>query len=171
MKKILFVLSLIVLIFVVCLICNESSFDPIKEENFKKLFNGDVGNIKKSCSTNFLGTSARGEFYEAYLYQLDDVTIDEGLPNLMDWENKEVANGTIVGKWKNCPLDSQTTSLYQFTLTANDFDKTECIGDLNRELTNQKNYYCHIYFNDLEQYFLLYSPDKKKLYYVRRKGF
>ena len=50
-------------------------------------------------------------------------------------------------------------------------DKEKYFNLLNSELRNPNNYYAYIYFNELENYFLLYSTKNKKLYYIRRKGF
>jgi len=71
----------------------------------------------------------------------------------------------------NCPLDSSTVKLYKSTLTVNNLDKIECCNSFNTNLSNSKNYYSYIYFNELEQYFLLYCTDKQELFYIRRRGF
>ena len=38
------------------------------------------------------------------------------------------------------------------------------------ELSNPMNYYSYLYVNELEYYFCLYCPNRRYLYYVRKKG-
>ncbi|HTD98015.1 MAG TPA: hypothetical protein VK668_01960 [Mucilaginibacter sp.] len=171
MKKVLLGFSFVIVLIISYLIYDELSFSPLKQNAFGKLFKGYVGIVEKSCSKDFLGISSRGEFFEIYLYKTNSVVINHDFPQITEWEDKEITNKSIVGKWKNCPLDSQTMKLYKFTLTSNNLNDLSCSNAFNKEILNPKNYYSYVYFNELEQYFLLYSTDKQELYYIRRKGF
>ncbi len=171
MKKVLLGLSFVIGVVFFYLIYTEFSFSPLKENDFKKLFKGYVGNARKSCSKDFLGVSSKGELFEIYLFSTNNVIIDKDFPKINEWENKVIANETVISKWINCPLDSQSRQLYNFTLTSNNFDDLKCSNSFNKEMSNPKNYYSYIHFNELEQYFLLYCTVKQELYYIRRKGF
>lgn len=170
-KKVLLGVLFIVAIIVSYLVYSEFSFTPLKEYDLQKLFKGYSGSFDKSCSKDFLGMSSKGELFEVYRYNIKGGVIDNDFPKLTEWENTEVTNETIVGKWKNCPLNYQTMKLYKFTLTSNNLDDVKCFSSFNKEILNPKNYYSFIHFNDLEQYFLLYCTDSQELYYIRRKGF
>lgn len=171
MKKVLLSVLFIVVIVASCLVYSEFSFSPLKEHDLQKLFKEYNGSFDKSCSKDFLGMSFKGELFEVYRYSIKGGIIDNDFPKLTEWENKKVTNETIVGKWKNCPLDYQIMELYKFTLTSNNLDDVKCCSSFNKEILNPKNYYSFVHFNDLEQYFLLYCTDSQELYYIRRKGF
>jgi len=171
MKKGFLILLVVIVVVISYLIYTEFSFSPLKENDFKKIFKGYVGNANKSCSKDFLGVSSKGELFEIYLYNTNNAIIDKYFPKINEWENKEITNESVIGKWMNCPLDSQTIELYKFTLTSNNLDDVKCSNSFSKEISNSKNYYSYIYFNELEQYFLLYCTDKQELYYIRRKGF
>jgi len=171
MKKVLLGILFIVVILASYLVYNELSFSPIKKNDLQKLFKGFNGGFYKSCSKDFLGVSSKGELFEIYRYNINGGIIDNDFPKLSEWESKEVTNKTIIGKWKNCPLDYRTMELYKFTLTSNNLDDVKCCNSFNKELLNPRNYYSFVHFNDLEQYFLLYCTDSQELYYLRRKGF
>jgi hypothetical protein len=170
MRKFLFGLIAVVLVIVFYLVYTELSYSPLDNTSLKKLFKQSV-DLEKLCSIDFLGFNTKGEFFELYKYVTNEVEIDSLFTNVQVWESKELPKNTIIGKWKACPLDSLSSQLYEFTLTANDFDKRECSNTLNEALKNAGNYYSYIYVNELEQYFLLYIPKEKILYYLRRKGF
>lgn len=172
MKKIIIILCLILCFGAIILYVNDSSFSPLKEKEIQKLFLNYSGTSKKICDVNFLGTNFKSEWYEVYLYKVDAIPVDLNYPKYNGiWEQKTITEEVITSKWINCPLDSVTRKLYEFTLTAENFDKKECIKSFNSELNNSDNYYSYIYFNELEQYFLLYCPSIGNLYYIRRKGF
>lgn len=171
MKKIFLSLLFIVILIISYLIYMEISFSPLKQNDFEKIFKGYVGSYNESCRKDFLGITSHGELFEIYLYNIKGAIIDKGFPKLNKWENEELSPESIVGKWENCPLDSQTMELYKFTLTSKNFDDVKCGNSFNNELLNPKNYYSYIYFNELEQYFLLYCSNKQELYYIRRRGF
>ncbi len=170
MRKLLFGLIAVVLVIVFYLVYAELSYSPLDDTTSKKLFKQSA-DLEKLCSIDFLGFNSKGEFFELYKYGTNEVEIDSSFPNVHVWENKELPKNTIIGKWKPCPLDSLSSQLYEFTLTANDFDKRGCSNTLNEALKDSENYYSYIYVNELEQYFLLYIPKEKILYYLRRKGF
>jgi len=156
----------------ILLYLNDTSFSPLKEKDFKKIFYKYNGKTEKICDVDFLGINFKSEWFEVYLYKVGAVPVDLNYPEYNGmWEQKEFTNETVISKWKSCPLDSVSYKFYEFTLTAESFDEQECIKSFNTELNNPKNYYSYIYFNELEQYFLLYCPDIENLYYVRRKGF
>ncbi|WP_131539024.1 hypothetical protein [Pedobacter nototheniae] len=171
MKKVLLGVLFIVVIIASYLVYDELSFSPLKEKDFKTLFKGYIGQPKKICSKDFLGMSSHGELFEIYLYRMNNALINNDFPKLTEWEHNKITNETIVGKWKNCPLDYQTIELYKFTLISNNLDDVKCCNSFNKEILNPKNYYSFVHFNGLEQYFLIYCTDSQELYYIRRKGF
>ena len=171
MKKALLGVLFIVVIIISYVVYKELSFSPLDKQDFQKLFNEYNGDFDKSCSKDFLDVSSNGELFEIYLYKIKGGVINKSLPEITEWEDKEITNEAKVGKWRNCPLDNQTNELYKFTITSNNFDNLKCFNHFNKELLNQKNYYSFIYFNELEQYFLLYCTESQELYYIRRKGF
>jgi len=172
MKRIMLILFLLLGLGAIVLFVNGSSFSPLKERDFQKLFNKYNGTAKKICAVDFLGVNFKSEWFEVYLYKLDDLPVNSNYPDYNGvWEQKEFTDETITSKWKSFPLDSITRELYEFTLTVENFNQKECIKSFNEELKNPENYYAQIYFNELEQYFLLYCPDIGNLYYIRRKGF
>lgn len=173
MKKIIIALLLIVTIIVgwIWICFNEYSFSPLKQKDFKKLFNVHHKDPQKLCSKDFLGFSSKGESFEVYLYQANEIEFKQNFSDITEWEGRLITDSTIVSAWKQCPLDSQAISLYNFTLTVNDFDKLKCFNSFNKEKADPKNYYSFVHFNELEQYFMLYSVDRHELYYIRRRGF
>ncbi|MBA3829394.1 MAG: hypothetical protein H0X33_10700 [Taibaiella sp.] len=172
MKKFLVIAALLVSMVVIYLYMQELSFSPLKEKEFKMLFPNYNGVGEKKCGIDFLGINFKGEVFEFYLYKMNNTKVDTSHPKFKnEWENKELNTEAIVLKWKSCPIDTATMALYKFTLTANNLEEKECSRLFNDELSNPKNYYSYVYFNELENYFLLYCPDKGNLYYIRRKGF
>lgn len=171
MKRILLILLSIIAIVVFYLAHTGYAYSPLNKSDFQKIFKGYTECPKKICSKDFLGISSHGELFEIYIYSAKNVLIDKDFPKITDWETKKITNDVLVGKWHNCPLDTLSMNLYKFTLTAHDFDDVKCCNSFNKNIVNAKNYYSYIYFNELEQYFLLYCTDKQELYYIRRKGF
>lgn len=172
MKKFMLILFLLLGLGAIVLYINDSSFSPLKDKEFQKLFDEYKGTAKKVCDVDFLGANFKSEWFEVYLYKIDAVPINSSYPDYKGiWEQKEITEEVVASKWMNCPLDSATRELYEFTLTVENFDEKKCIKSFNAELNNPENYYSHVYFNELEQYFLLYCPSLGNLYYLRRKGF
>lgn len=171
MKKTFLGLLLLTVIIVFYLIYTEFSFSPLKENDFQKLFKGYIGKAHKYCSKDFLGIGSHSELFEIYLYNITNAKIDKGFPKINEWENKEISSEAIVGKWKNCPLDTMAMRLFKFTLTSNNLDDVKCSSSFTKDILDPNNYYSYVYFNELEQYFILYCTDKQELYYIRRKGF
>ena len=172
MKKLLLILLLVLSLGLILLYWNESSYSPLQDKDFKKLFHNLDKSPNKVCDTDFIGTSFMSELFEIYLYDVESVSIDLSYPKFKgEWEKNEITEETIISKWTSCPLDSITYGLYKTTLTLENFEETDCFDSFNMELKNSKNYFSHVYFNELEQYLLLYCPDTEKLYYLRRKGF
>lgn len=172
MKYFLFIVLFIISISFVYLYNKETSFSPLKEEEFKTLFLNYSKNAKKLCSIDFLGLNFKSELFEFYSYKTNGIVINTEYPKFArEWEHKEITNNVSVSKWINCPIDTTIFELYEFTLTANNLDEKKCSRFFYRELGNPKNYYSYVYFNELENYFLLYSSENEILYYLRRKGF
>jgi hypothetical protein len=171
-KKFLFIALLLVGIAVVYLYLKEVSFSPLKEKEFQMLFPNYTGSSKKVCSVDFIGLSSHDELFEFYSYKTGKVSIDTTYPKFVnEWEREELTTATLISKWKSCPIDTVAMKLYEFTLTANNLDEKECLSSFNKELSNPNNYYAYVYFNELEDYFLLYCSESEYLYYIRRKGF
>ncbi len=171
MKKVFLSLLLILFIGVGYLIFNATSFSPLKNYDFQRIFKGQKISFEKVCSKDFLKASFHGELFEIYKFRIKGATIDRNYPNINNWEREEITTESIISKWKNCPLDSQALELYDFTLTANDFDKIKCFESFNKDLLNPTNFYSYIHNNELGQYFFLYSINRQELYYLRRRGF
>lgn len=171
MKKIIIGLLVIVIIIATWIGYNEYSFSPLTQKEFKKLFSVYHEEPVKLCSKDFLGISSKGELFEVYLYQVNGVALKQNFSDMIAWEDKSITGSSIVCSWKKCPLDSQATSLYNFTLTAENFDSVECLRSFNKDKNDPKNYYSFVHFNEQEQYFMLYCVDKQELYYIRRRGF
>ena len=87
----------------------------------QKLFKEYNGNLKKSCSKDFIGISIHGEVFDMYKYKIKgSVIIDKDFPKMTKWENKEIRDETLfVGKWRNCPLDPATKELYDILTYGN----------------------------------------------------
>lgn len=170
MKKYFVLLLIMVIAIALYFVYENITYNPLKAYDINKLF-VNVENIKKTCSIDFLGFNAKGEFFEVYKYKMNNASMDTNFASFKTWENTEVPDDAIFGKWNNCPLDSMDDKLYQFALTANNFEEEACAESLNKELKDPDNYYCYIYFNELQHYFLLYSTAEKSLYYIRKKGF
>ncbi len=171
MKKALVFFSLLIFCIIIYIIYDEYTFSPLNKNDLGKLFGENKGAIKKICSKDLLGLSLKGELYDVYLYKVEGFSIDKSFPKLSEWENRALVYETIVSKWKNCPIDSATKSLFHFTLTLENFDKLKCSTFFNKEIQDMNNYYSYIYINELEQYFLLYCTNTSELFYIRRRGF
>lgn len=172
MKFFLLGIGFVMLGLVTYLIYDEYTYSPLKNSDFNLLFRKDDNIAKKSCSVDFLGISTKGEFFEAYLYKMNNALVNTSATEIKRWENNDIiSEENIVTNWKQCPIDSQALNLYKFTLTLNDFNKVECFSLFNNVLKNPNNYYRYIHFNELEQYFLLYDVDREELYYLRKNGF
>src|SRR6218665_630528 len=171
MKKVLVSTLFIIVIVISYLIYDEFSFSPLRGDDFQKLFKGYNESFDKSCSKDFLGLSFHGELFDIYQYRTKGALIDKSFPMMTEWEHKEITNETLVGKRKNCPLDSQTTVLYKLALTSNNLAELKCCNSSNKVILNPNNYYCYVYFNEWEQYFLLYCTGSQELYYIRKRGF
>ena len=170
MKNLLFGLTVVVLVGVVYLVYAEISFSPLGKIASEKLFSKSV-EMKKLCDINLLGISAKGEYYELYQYNVGKVEIDNSLPNIDSWENNDLSEEAIIGKWKSCPIDSVSYELYEFTLTGHNWKEDACSSLFNEAMENPNNHYSFIHINELQQYFLLYSSKEGILYYLRRNGF
>lgn len=170
MKKFLFGLTAVFIMGVSYTVYTEMAYSPLDVTASKKLFQENT-DFEKLCDIDFLGVSSKGEFFELYKYSISKVEIDKLLPDAQVWENRELPKDAIIGKWKSCPLDSISSQLYEFTLTANNWREYECSSQLNEAFKDPNNYYSYIHLNELQQYFLLYCPNEEYLYYLRRKGF
>jgi len=172
MKRCLFLVLFFIFVAATCLYVDEASFSPLGDGEFKLLFPDYGGGAKKTCSIDFLGFNFKSEFFGLYSYRVGRITIDPTYPNsINEWENKKVNTDVLIPKWKKCPVDSATMKFYEFSLTANGSNKEKCNVAFLRDLNNPKSYYSYIYFNELENYFLLYCTESESLYYIRRKGF
>lgn len=168
MKKIFWGLLLTIVIIVSYIVFKNGSFSPLKTEDFQRLFIGRNVSFRKLCSKDFVGISAHGELFEIYRYQIKGASINKYFPNITEWENTLVTNATVVGKWRNCPIDSQATALYESSmLKANNLDNVQCFSSFKRNIMNPNNFYSYVYFSESEEYFMLYCSDKQELYYIR----
>jgi len=172
MKRIVFLILLLIGVIITYVVFKEYSFSPLKKRELEMLFPYYKGKIEKEYDIDFIGMSSHSEFFELYSYTTSGIPVRTTYPIIISkWENKTIGKDAIISKWKKCPIDSVTNKLYEFSLMASNPDKEKYFNLLNSELRNPNNYYAYIYFNELENYFLLYSTKNKKLYYIRRKGF
>jgi len=168
MKKVLLGLLGIIVIVVSYIAYKELSFSPLKKNNFKKLFKGDNISFDKSYSKDFLGPNVHGDVFEIYEYKMKGVAIDKDYPRITEWENKKITDATVIGKWKNCPIDSQTAALYESSmLKAKNLDDFKYSNSFKKDIINPNNFYSYVYFSESEEYFLLYCTDRQELWYVR----
>ena len=170
MKKILLGVLFILVFVITYFIYTEFSFTPLRKKDFQNLFKSDNISLNKSCYKDFIGASIHGELFEFYTYKTNGITIDKSYPIIAEWENKKITNTTVIGKWRNCPIDSQTTVLYEPILSVNNYDDSKCSSSFKNDIINPNNYYSYIYFSESEEYFLLYSVDRQELNYVRLNG-
>jgi hypothetical protein len=171
MKKTYSILLFLVFFFLIYLLYDECSFNPLNEKAFINLFVSYKGKAKRICSDEFIDMSSSGEFFELNVYKVKDAVFDANYPQLTEWEKRLIDTDVLFKKWVRCPLDSVSYSLYQFTLASNKFNNTNCHININKELIDPENYYCYIHINELQQYFFLYCTVKQELLYIRRKGF
>ncbi|MXV15620.1 hypothetical protein [Hufsiella ginkgonis] len=170
MKKTFILLFVLLLLVASYLFYNEISFDPLKKVDFTSLFEGYKGNAKVLCKKDFIGITTSGDFFELYVYSLDDVKINNDYPQFSNWENSTATKETTIGKWRNCPINKDVINLYRFIIGANNLNTSDCGISFKNEILNPRNFYSYISISDTEQYFLLYSSATNKLYYIRRKG-
>ena len=172
MKKYIYILVSILILGIGFLFINDFTYSPLKDSDFKKLFSDYNNNANKKCSIDFLGWSSEGAVFDLYVYEIKKGSVDTTYPNFKNgWKNINDLDDVVFSKWKKCPMDSLSSSRYNFTLTTEDFSKKECSQSFNNELNNPNSYYSYVYVSELEQYFFMYSPNKERLYYVRRRGF
>jgi len=151
-KKIVLGILFLFVIGIVFLIYDELSYNPLKQDDFQKLFKEFNGSFEKTCSKDFIGLSIHGEIFDMYRYKIKgDIIIDKEFPKMTKWEGKEIIDEFVVEKWKNCPLNSKTRELYDM-LACSNFDNVKCCISFKKELLNPKNYYCYVDFA-WEQYF------------------
>lgn len=172
MRKIIYASLVLFCIVVVFFYINELLYSPLNKREFKMLFPNYDSNIKKECDIDFIGMSIKGELFDLYQYKSVRGQISSTYPDIIgQWENRELSADVIVPKWKECPPDSITMERCDIIFSSDNYKKHQCSHSFQSELGNDCNYYTYIYFNELEYYFLLYIPDKEKLYYIRKRGF
>ena len=171
MKKVLLGLLFVIVIAISYLIYTELSFSPLKEVDFQKLFKGYIGKPNKICRKDFIGISSHGEIFDMYVYSTKNALIDKDFPKITEWENKKLTNASVMGKWRNCPLDSQIIAFYEPIFGVRNFEDVKKYSSFKKDIINPDNYYSYVYFSEAEEYFLLYCTDRKELYYIRLKGF
>lgn len=170
MKKILNILLTIIIIFFTYGIISEITFQPLGKKELAILFPKYNEKIIRIFHKDLIGWSNK-DYFDYFILQLDSVYLDSQYPIWnSEWEfvsflNREVKEMT---KWEKCPIDSVDYSKFIF-----EFNEISKLEDnlFQKEINNQNNYYCYIYVNNLEKYFLLYNPTENKLYYIRQKGF
>ena len=170
-KKILLGILCLIAIGIAFIVYEEVTYSPLNQDDFQKLFKEFNGSFRKSCSKDFIGLSIHGEIFDMYRYKMKGAIImDKDFPKITKWENKEIIDEYVVGKWKNCPLDFKTRELYEDVLASGNLDNVKCCKSLKKELLNPQNHYCYIDFAWKGRYFLLYCTDSQELYYIRKKG-
>src|SRR5690554_1363019 len=102
LKKIMAILLLFIGLGAIFLYLNDTSYSPLQEKDFQKLFPKYNGNKEKICNIDFLGMNFKSESFEVYLYMLDAVPVDLNYPVYNGaWEQKEIIDETVISKWKN----------------------------------------------------------------------
>ena len=172
MRKILFlILAIIIVLLGVFLIWNETTYDPLTSGQAKEIFKGFNGKYHKTKSEDLIGLSTHGDYYDIYLYHFDDVIISSAFPLIhQKWEKHQIDSNTIIGKWTKCPTDSLSAKLNKSLLEVLSKSKEQWLKKFTTELSNQDNYYSYLYFDEGNQYFFLFCPKNKRLYYIRKNG-
>lgn len=176
MKKVGYALLMVIIAFVGYGIYDEITFTPLEKKDFELLFPNYNGSIKVSYHKDFIGWS-RGDFFELYIYSLDNASINPDYPKIgQNWEHTTLPdplmpNSLITTQWLKCPPDSIIQVYYSRELSWITDNSTKEGEMLKKDLMNVTNYYCCIYVNGLEKYLMLFSPSKKRMYYIRQRGF
>lgn len=162
MKKKLYILISLVVSILLWLVVDTYSFSPLQDKEFAILFPQRVDNIKRIYYKDFIGWSHHGDFLDYFIYQLDIVRIDYNYPIWdKEWEYVSLPEEIEKTRWLQSPIDSVVYS--KFSLEFNEIDKLGTNSFIGK-LKEIGNYYCYLYCNNLEKYFLLYSPTDKKLF-------
>lgn len=170
MKKI-YVLLIVIIAFVGYGIYKEMTFSPLEKKDFELLFPNYNGKKKISYHKDFIGWS-RGDLFELYIYKLDNVSINANYPKIgQSWEYITLPDSFITTRWIRCPPDSFIQKHFSYELSWITENNTDNGRMLKQDLKNKSNYYCYIYINGLEKYFMLYNPSKDIMYYIRQRGF
>lgn len=170
MKKVGCILLIVIVAVIGYGIINEITFSPLKKKDLRLLFPDYNGKIRVSYHKDFIGWS-RGDFFDLYIYNLDNVCIAPDYPQIgKDWEYVTLPDSLIITKWQRCPIDTFMLSKYDFELYMATTKEAKR-ETLKQDMKDVTNYYCCIYVNGLEKFFLLYSPSKSIMYYIRQRGF
>lgn len=175
MRKVGYTLLTVITLLIGYGIIGEITFTPLEKKDFEVLFPNYNNSAKVSFHKDFIGWS-HGDYFEMFIYQLDNVLIDSSYPKSgKNWEyttlpDPLIPDALIITKWQKCPFDSLMLSKYDFELEMATSEEVK--GEiLKQDLIDATNYYSCIYVSELEKYLLLYSPSKKIMYYIRQRGF
>lgn len=173
MKKIKYILLAIIVFFLTYGIIDEFTFQPLGKKEFAMLFPKYSKNINRIYHKSLIGWSYK-DFFDYFIFHLDSACIDNQYPMWNnEWECTSFMDKDIEEKsqWKNCPIDS--IILHKYFFEFNEIIQSHTSeGDLfQKDIDNKNNYYCYLYVNSLEKYFLIYNPSANRLYYIRQKGF
>jgi hypothetical protein len=172
MKKIIYISLICLFAAFLYFYIEDKNYSPLKKTDFEILFPGPTDQIQKSCDIDFLSLSFKGEAFDMYIYKTGKINVNSSYPiynNL--WEGGHISDEGSSSKWQHCPINKKSFKLYQFTLTGAKLNKEECSQSFYNDLNNPQNYYSYVYIDEINTYFLLYSPKKEILYYIRKKGF
>lgn len=170
-KKIGYILLVAVTAFIGYSIFKETTWSPLGKKDFNYLFPNYDDNAIIVYHKDFIGWS-HGDYFEMFIYRLNNIHIEPSYPKIkQDWEYTTLPDTTKVIKWLNCPIDSITQAKYNYELAWITDSEVNERKMLKNDLEDVNNYYSCIYVSGLQKYFLLYSPSKKILYYIRQNGF
>lgn len=170
MKKMGYMLLVIMVVVIGYGIIEEMVYSPLKKEDMKTLFPDSNISYNFAYSKDYIGWS-KGNLFDIYVYELENVFINLDYPKFgKKWEHISLPDTVVTSKWVKCPIDSVILSNYNFELLKI-WDSGLEGENLKRSLQDTNNYYCYIYVSALEKYFLLYNVSEKKLYYIRQRGF
>ncbi|MBQ8501486.1 MAG: hypothetical protein IJ494_04145 [Bacteroides sp.] len=171
MGKIKYILLITLLSIVVYVIINELTFIPLNTKDLNILFPNYSGKLSRTYHKDFIGWG-QGDYFDYFVFQLDTVSINSNHPQwIKEWEYVSLPDEVEKSKWLSCPVDSIITS--KFSLEMDEIINCNIQERflLKEEIENPNNFYSYLYVSSLEKYFLLINPLKKKLYYIRQKGF
>lgn len=171
MKKVKYIFITILVLVLTYGIIDELTFNPLNKKELSILFPECGNKVRCVYHKDFVGWSSR-DYFDYFVFQLDTAHIDLNYPDWnKEWKHVSFPAMWDCSKWIHCPIEPEVYSKYLFELDEIAVSNVSDRKSLEKEIRNEKNYYCYIYVNNLEKYFFLYNPLVKKLYYIRQKGF
>ncbi len=127
--------------------------------------------IKKLCHIDLLGFNVKGEYFDLYEFKFKgEVKIRTSI-DIKKWKNINLNDKVVIKQWSKCPLDSIIFPEIELVFSNEKNIDKRCVNFFRKEINNSNNFYMYIYVDEFEQYFFLFNPNKRILYYIEKKGF